>query len=53
MAGLPVTLLWVGNDWRLVLQPDGSFNGGAAPVWAGPSLRREVSDCGARMGGGR
>jgi hypothetical protein len=31
VAGLPVTLLWIGNDWKLVLQPDGSFNGAVAP----------------------
>ncbi|ONI67882.1 hypothetical protein BWI15_32955 [Kribbella sp. ALI-6-A] len=31
VAGLPVTLLWVDNDWKLVLQPDGSFNGAVAP----------------------
>jgi hypothetical protein len=31
VAGLPVTLLWMGNDWMLVLQSDGSFNGAVAP----------------------
>ncbi|MEV6284483.1 hypothetical protein [Kribbella sp. NPDC051770] len=31
VAGLPVTLLWQDNDWKLVLQPDGSFNGAVAP----------------------
>ncbi|GAB2559316.1 hypothetical protein [Kribbella endophytica] len=31
VAGLPITLLWIGNDWKLVLQPDGSFNGEVAP----------------------
>jgi hypothetical protein len=31
VASLPVTLLWSGGDWKLVLQPDGSFNGDVAP----------------------
>ena len=31
VAALPVTLLWTGGDWKLVLQPDGSFNGEVAP----------------------
>lgn len=31
VAALPVTLLWTGGDWKLVLQPDGSFNGDVAP----------------------
>ncbi|HET6295340.1 MAG TPA: hypothetical protein VFG33_18285 [Kribbella sp.] len=31
VASLPVTLLWSGGDWKLVLQPDGSFNGEVAP----------------------
>ncbi|ADB35981.1 hypothetical protein Kfla_6993 [Kribbella flavida DSM 17836] len=31
VAGLPVTLLWTGGDWKLVLQADGSFNGEVAP----------------------
>ncbi|MGC4936935.1 hypothetical protein [Kribbella sp. DT2] len=31
VAGLPVTLLWQNNDWKLMLQPDGSFNGEVAP----------------------
>jgi hypothetical protein len=31
VAALPVTLLWTDGDWRLVLQPDGSFNGEVAP----------------------
>jgi hypothetical protein len=31
VAALPITLIWTGGDWKLVLQPDGSFNGEVAP----------------------
>lgn len=31
VASLPVTLMWQGGDWKVVLQPDGSFNGEVAP----------------------
>lgn len=31
VASLPVTLLWQGGDWKVVLQADGSFNGAVAP----------------------
>ncbi|TWD80501.1 hypothetical protein FB561_1579 [Kribbella amoyensis] len=31
VAALPITLLWTGGDWKLVLQSDGSFNGEVAP----------------------
>jgi hypothetical protein len=31
VAALPMTLLWLKGDWKVVLQPDGSFNGEVAP----------------------
>ena len=31
VAALPMTLLWLKGDWKVVLQPDGSFNGDVAP----------------------
>ncbi|QNE19798.1 hypothetical protein F1D05_20120 [Kribbella qitaiheensis] len=31
VASLPVTLLWQDGDWKVILQPDGSFNGAVAP----------------------
>jgi hypothetical protein len=31
VASLPVTLLWSGGDWKVLLQADGSFNGDVAP----------------------
>ncbi|WP_112245185.1 hypothetical protein [Kribbella monticola] len=31
VASLPITLVWQGGDWKVVLQPDGSFNGEVAP----------------------
>ena len=31
VASLTLTLMWQGGDWKVVLQPDGSFNGDVAP----------------------
>jgi hypothetical protein len=31
VAALPITLRWLKGDWKVVLQPDGSFNGDVAP----------------------
>ena len=31
VASLPITMVWVGGDWKASLQPDGTFNGEVAP----------------------
>ncbi len=31
VASLPITLVWQNGDWKVVLQPDGSFNGEVQP----------------------
>lgn len=31
VGSLPITVVWSGGDWKVALQPDGTFNGSVAP----------------------